>query len=126
MGQARIPESGIKERREKIARWEEQILVWEAMASKDPGLEIVRKAINAGRDIEKKEIVSRVLSLQFSTEADRLDLGKRAGTLAAFDSIYYDIFESEKKIEGARLQIARLLSEISKANKGELIDTGAL
>ena len=125
MAQARIDEKGIRERQERISRIEQQISIWRATSERTPGMEIIRKAIEAGRKVEKDEIVQRCLTLQFSTEADRADLAKHSGTLAAFDKIYYDIFEGEKKIDGAEMMISKLQVEIDKAKKGELLETGA-
>lgn len=125
MGQSRISEEGISERKEKISRLETQIEIWRATGEITPGMDIIRRAVAAGKVVEEKEVLARVKNLAFSTEPDRADLAKHAGTLAAYDSIYYDIFEAGKKIAGAELMIARLVEEIARAKKGELIETGA-
>ncbi len=125
MAKARIGDEGINIRKEKIRRWEAQIEVWQSTAEKTPGMEIIRKAILAGKAAEEKEILSRVKTLALSTEADRLDLAKHQGILEAFDSIYYDIVDASKKIEGAESIIAKLSDEIKRAKLGELIDAEA-
>lgn len=125
MAQSRINAEGIKLRQEKIARWEHQIEVWKATSEKSAGMDIMCKAITAGKIAEEKEILSRSKSLAFSTEADRLDLAKHQGMLDAFNSIYYDIVDASKKIEGAENIIAKLADEIKRAKNGELLDVGA-
>lgn len=125
MAQSRIREEGINLRKEKIARWEAQIAVWRSTGEKTEGMEIIRKAILAGKAAEEKECLSRVHTLAFSTEADRADLAKHAGMLDAFNSIYYDIIDASKKIEGAELIIAKLVDEIKRAKAGELVDAEA-
>jgi|CXWL01.1.fsa_nt_gi hypothetical protein len=125
MAQARINEEGIKLRKEKISRWEAQIEVWRSSGEKSPGMDIMRQAVTAGKAAEEKEVLSRVKSLALSTEADRLDLAKHQGMLDAFNAIYYDIVDASKKIEGAENIIAKLVDEIKRAKKGELLDVGA-
>ncbi len=125
MGQARVGEDGIQARKSKIAVWEQQIQIWEAMAEKSNGLEKLREATMLGVESTKKEILQRVKTLSFDSGPDRLDLAKLAGRLDGLESIYYDIADAPKKIEGARLIIAKLADEIKRAKKGELLDTKA-
>ena len=125
MAKARVGDEGIKIRKEKIARWEAQVSVWKRTAEKTPGMEIIRTAILAGKEAEQRTILERVKTLSLSTEADRLDLAKHQGILEAYDSIYYDIVDASKKIEGAEVLIAKLREEIARAKRGELIDTEA-
>ena len=125
MAQARVGDKGIAERKEKIRRWEAQIEVWRLTSEKTPGLEIIRKALLAGKNAEEKEVLSRVKTLSFATEADRIDLAKHQGLLDAFNSIYYDIVDASSKIEGAETIVAKLADEIKRAKKGELLDAEA-
>lgn len=126
MAQARIAEDGIKARKLKIERWDAQILVWEAMQDdKSKGLTLAREATKAGISTIERDIIDRVKTLSFATDADRLDLAKLAGKLDGLESIYYDIADAGKKIEGAKQIIAKLADEIKRAKKGELIDVPA-
>ena len=126
MAHARVNEQGIKERQRKIAAWEQQISVWRATGDdKSAGMKILRESVEKAKSVEEKEILSRVKTLQFVSEADKADLAKLAGRLEAFDSIYYDIADAAKKIENAEAFIAKLVDEIKRAKKGELVDTGA-
>ena len=126
MAQARIGDDGVKARKLKIERWEAQIEVWEAMRDdKSKGLALAQKATGAGVSTIKEQILDRVKTLSFATDADRLDLAKLAGKLDGLESIYYDIADAGKKIEGARTIIAKLVDEIKRAKKGELIDVPA-
>lgn len=125
MGQARVGEAGVQQRKQKIAAWEAQIEVWKAMSEKSPGLENLREASRLGVETTKKEILDRVKTLSFSTDADRLDLAKMGGRLDGLESIYYDIADAPKKIEGAKQIIAKLADEIKRVKKGELLETPA-
>ena len=125
MGQGRVDESGIAARKQKIAVWEGQISVWEAMSEKSRGLDKLREATDGGVKTTQREILDRVKTLSFATDADRLDLAKLAGRLDGLESVYYDIADAPKKIEGARLIIAKLADEIKRAKKGELLETKA-
>ena len=125
MAKARISAEGMKEIKQKIARWEEQISVWKSTGEKTPGMEITRKAIFAGVEAERRTILERVKTLSVSTEPDRLDLAKHQGILEAYESIYYDIVDASKKIEGAENLIAKLREKLERAKRGELIDTEA-
>lgn len=126
MAQARVGEDGIKQRRLKIDRWQAQIEVWRIMQDdKSKGLSLAREATSKGISTIKDEIVDRVKTLSFATEADRLDLAKLSGKLEGLESIYYDIAEGGKKIEGAEHIIAKLSDEIKRAKKGELLDVPA-
>ena len=125
MGQARVGDAGVAERKQKIAVWEAQIQVWEAMSEKSKGLDKLREASGLGVEKTKQEIIDRVKTLSFASDADRLDLAKLAGRLDGLESIYYDIADARKKIEGARQIIAKLADEIKRAKKGELLETPA-
>lgn len=125
MAQTRVGKEGIEYRKKKIAAWEAQIEVWNATREKSPGLAIIREATEKGTVVKKKQILDRVKTLSFSTEADRLDLAKLAGELDGLESVYYDIADADKKIETARSNIARLVDEIERAKKGELLESVA-
>lgn len=125
MGQARVDEQGIKERKQKIAAWEEQIAIWEVMSEKSPCVDKLREATDLGLKKTQREILDRVKTLSFATDPDRLDLAKLAGRLDGLESVYYDIADAPKKIEGARQFIAKLADEIKRAKKGELLETKA-
>lgn len=125
MGQARVGDAGIAERKHKIAAWEAQIKVWETMTEKSKALETLREATGLAREKTERDILDRVKTLSFGTDADKLDLAKLAGRLDGLESIYYDIAEAPKKIEGARQIIAKLADEIKRAKKGELLETKA-
>lgn len=125
MGQARVGEEGIKTRKDKIALWEQQIVVWSGLAEDTPGLKKLREATGLGVEKTRSEILDRVKTLSFATVPDQLDLAKLAGRLDGLESIYYDIADAKKKIEGARTIIAKLADEIKRAKKGELLETKA-
>lgn len=125
MGQSRVDDAGISARKQKIAAWEQQIAVWTATSENTAGMNKLREATKLGIDLVKKEISERVKTLSLATEADRLDLAKLAGKLDGLESVYYDIADASKKIEGARTIIAKLVEEIKRAKKGELIETRA-
>lgn len=125
MGQARVDESGIAARKQKIAAWDQQISVWAATSENTPGMLKLREATKLGIDHVKREIADRNKTLSFATEPDRLDLAKLNGKLDGLESVYYDIADASKKIEGARTIIAKLADEIKRAKKGELIETRA-
>lgn len=126
MAQQRVGESGIKDRKLRIERIETQIEVWEAMKDdKSKGLALMRQASDKGISTIKDQILDRVKTLSFSSDADRLDLAKLAGRLDGLESIYYDIADAQKKIDNARLVIAKLDDEIKRIKKGELLETGA-
>ena len=105
--------------------WEAQIQVWEAMSEKSKGLDKLREASGLGVSKTKEEIIDRVKTLSFSSDADRLDLARLVGRLDGLESIYYDIADAPRKIEGARQIIAKLADEMKRAKKGELLDTKA-
>lgn len=125
MGQARVGEEGIKARKEKIELWEQQIAVWQGLAEDTPGLRKLREATGLGVTKTRDEILDRVKTLSFATVPDQLDLAKLSGRLDGLESIYYDIADAKKKIEGARTIIAKLADEIKRAKKGELLETRA-
>jgi len=125
VGQARVGEDGIRERKLAIERWESQIAVWEAMSEKSSGLEKLREATGLAKSRTERDIIDRVKTLSFASDADRLDLAKLAGRLDGLESIYYDIADAPKKIEAARKVIAKLADDIKRAKKGELLDTRA-
>ena len=125
MGQARVGDDGIRERQQKIAAWEAQIAIWALMSEKSKALDKLKEATDLGRQKVEREILDRVKTLSFGTDADKLDLAKLAGKLDGLESVYYDIADAPKKIEGARQIIAKLVDEIKRAKKGELIETKA-
>lgn len=125
MGQARVGDDGIAARKAKIEAWEQQIAVWELMTEKSPAVDKMRQASELGIQKISREILERVKTLSFASEADRLDLAKLSGKLDGLESVYYDIADARKKIEGARQIIAKIADEIKRAKKGELIDTKA-
>ena len=125
MGQARVSNEGIETRKKKMEAWEHQITVWQELSEETPGLKKLREAAGVGIGKIRGEIIDRVKSLSFATVPDQLDLAKLAGRLDDLESIYYDIADSNKKIEGARVLIAKLADEINRAKKGELLDTKA-
>ncbi len=124
MAQARLNATQIEERQNQIGRLEAQIKRWEALGGKDPGLVILREAMKRAITVEEKNIIDRVKTLSFSSDADKLDLSKCAGKLTFAESIYYDISEASQKIDGANQRIAQLASEIKRAKAGELIEVG--
>lgn len=126
MAQQRVGESGIKDRKLRIERIEAQIEIWTAMKDdKSKGLSLTREATGRGVSTIKDQILDRVKTLSFSSDADRLDLAKLAGRLDGLESIYYDIADAQKKIDNARLVIAKLDDEIKRIKKGDLLETGA-
>lgn len=125
MGQARVDDAGVVARKKKIDAWEQQIAVWSATSENTVGMNKLREATKLGIDQTKREIEDRIKTLSFATESDRLDLAKLRGKLDGLESVYYDIADASKKIEGARTIIAKLVDEIKRAKKGELIETRA-
>lgn len=125
MGQSRVDREGIEQRRLKIEAWEKQISVWQMMCDKSPAIDKLKEATDLSMAQAKREILERVKTLSFATDPDRLDLAKLAGKLDGLESVYYDIAEAPKKIEGARKIIAAIVEEIKRAKKGELIETRA-
>lgn len=125
MGQKRVDRAGIERREVAIDRLERQNKIWKETAEKTPGMELLRKSCEFGIEKIKKEILNRVKSLAFSTEADRADLAKLAGRLDEIESVYYDISDAPAKIEGSNKRIAVLVEEIRRAKKGELLETEA-
>lgn len=95
------------------------------MTEKSAALDKLREATGLARTKTERDILDRVKTLSFASDADRLDLAKLAGRLDGLESIYYDIADAPKKIEAARQVIAKLADEIKRAKKGELLDTRA-
>ncbi len=93
------------------------------MSEKSKGLDKLREATDLGVKKTQQDILDRVKTLSFASDADRLDLAKLAGKLDGLESVYYDIAEAPRKIEGARQIIAKLDDEIKRARKGELLET---
>ena len=125
MGQVRVGDAGVDARKQKIAAWEQQIELWKATSENTDGMNKLREATKLGIDQVKREIEDRIKTLSFSTEVDRLDLAKLRGRLDGLESVYYDIADASKKIEGVRTIIAKLAEEIKRSKKGELIETRA-
>lgn len=125
MGQQRVDENGIARRQAMIEGWNKQIEVWTAMCEESKPLSLLRQATELSIRRVREDISDRVKTLSFGTEADRLDLAKLQGKLDGLESVYYDIADAPKKIEQAKLVIAKLSEEISRAKKGELIETRA-
>lgn len=95
------------------------------MRQKSAGLLKLEEMTNGAATKIRAAIVERVKTLQFATDADRLDLAKLAGSLDMAESVYYDIAEADKKIAAAKKTIAVLAEQIGRAKKGELLETGA-
>lgn len=124
MGQVRVDKEGIARREQQIAGWSKQVEVWMAMCEKSPQLDILRRATELSITAIKRDIDERVKTLSFATVPDQLDLAKLRGKLDGIESVYYDIADAPKKIEQAKLIIAKLVEENKRAKKGELINAG--
>lgn len=126
MAQARLSPAQIAERQNQIDRIESQIQRWKTMTAREPGLDILREAIKSAISVEEKRTSEMVKTLSFSSDADKLELAKRAGRLEFANSIYYDIDVTKlsQKVESGEVMIAKLASEIKRAKAGELIEVG--